>query len=206
MRLLGLIPYNLQRRAWTYSEILNVRDKVAAGGKTAVIAQRLSRTQDGGIRYGANRPRYWRPEEDAMLRRLATEGESYREIARRLGRGQYGVQNRGAMLHKGQWPETLPARRLSGCQRAAYSSSRGWWYFNHYRRRSALLYPRKTACNGRAPRPAHRAVPFPFPGAGSRTFPRGAFPSRATRRLQERITCIIDGHGGRRDRTIPAAT
>ena len=180
MRLLGLIPYNLQRRAWTYSEILNMRDQVAAGVKTAVIAQRLSRTQDGvkgimkahGIRYGANRPRYWRPEEDAMLRRLAAEGESYREIARQLGSGQYGVQNRGVMLHTaGAPPARLPAGRLlfvAGL--VVLQTTTG----------GAVRYctPGKRPVTGRAPRPAHRTKQKKGT-AREQTFPRGAFPSRS---------------------------
>ena len=112
-----------------------------------------------------------------MLRRLATEGESYREIARRLGRGQYGVQNRGAMLHKGQWPETLPARRLSGCQRAAYSSSRGWWYFKTTTG-GAVRY----CTPGKRPVTGARRVLRTAPGKGKRhrsgaDFPHGAFKS-----------------------------
>ena len=64
-----------------------------------------------------------------MLRWLAAEGESYRGLRARLGHGQYGVQNRGAMLHQravvGNTAGVPPARLPAG----RYSSSRGWWYF-----------------------------------------------------------------------------
>ena len=190
MRLLGLIPYNLQRRAWIYSEILNVRDQVAAGVKTAVIAQRLSRTQDGvkgimkahGIRYGANSSgRQYRGRKTRCCAGWPPRANRIERLRAGSVAGSTACRIEARCFTKGQWSETLPARRLRGCQRAAYSSSRGLVVLqNHHRRRSALLYPRKTACNGAraascAPHQAKRKGT-----AREQTFPRGAFPSRAT--------------------------
>ena len=84
-----------------------------------------------------------------MLRWLAAEGESYRgDCAPGSVTGSTACRIEARCFTKGQWSETLPACRLRGCQRAATLRRGAGGTSNHHQRRSALLYPRKTACNG----------------------------------------------------------